>query len=85
MNPMSKMVQSNTPIGQLMGVLQGGANPYQLAQDILNKNPKAQQVLNSAQNQCGNRSARDGALEFCRNNGADMNLVMQVANFLGLR
>ncbi len=85
MNPMSKMVQSNTPIGQLMSVLQGGANPQQLAQNIISNNPQAQQMLSSMQRQCGTRNPKDFVLEMCRNNGVDQNQVMQLANMMGLK
>ncbi|MDE5564588.1 MAG: hypothetical protein K2I93_05485 [Oscillospiraceae bacterium] len=85
MNPMSKMVQSNTPIGQLMGVLQGGASPQQLAQNILSNNPQAQKMLSSMQQQCGTRNPKDFVMETCRNNGIDQNQVMQLANMMGLK
>ena len=84
MNPMQFMGR-NTPLSQLMNVLNGGANPQQLAQNILQNNPQAQQMMNAMQQQCGNRNPRDFVLEQCRNNGINENQVMQIAQRMGLR
>lgn len=85
MNPLMNMIPNNSPFSALMNVLQGGANPQQLANNILQKNPQAQQMLNAMQQQCGNRNPRDFVLEQCRNRGIDQNQVMQIANMLGLK
>ena len=85
MNPLMSMMPDSSPFSSLMNVLQGGANPQQLAQNILQKSPQAQQMLNSMQQQCGNRNPRDFVLEQCRNRGIDQNQVMQIANMLGLK
>lgn len=84
MNPMQFMGRNN-PLSQLMNVLNGGANPQQLAQNILQNNPQAQQMMNAMQQQCGNRNPRDFVLEQCRNNGINENQVMQIAQRMGLR
>lgn len=85
MNPLMQMIQGNNPISQIMNILNGGANPQQLAQNILQKNPQAQAMLNSMQSQCGNRNPRDFVLEQCRNRGINESQVMQIANRIGLK
>jgi len=82
---MQMMQGNNNPISQILNILNGGANPQQLAQNILQKNPQAQAMLNSMQSQCGNRSPREFVLEQCRNRGIDEAQVMQIANKMGLK
>ncbi len=87
MNPLMQMMQgnNNNPINQILNILNGGTNPQQLAQNILQKNPQAQAMLKNMQSQCGNRSPRDFVLEQCRNRGIDESQVMQIANKMGLK
>lgn len=85
MNPIMQMISSNSPIGQIMSVLNCGKNPQELAMSIVQNNPEAQQMLNSMRQQCGNNSPKDFVLSYCRNNGIDENQVMQIAQKIGLK
>lgn len=88
MNPLINSQMQNgsyNPMQNLMAVLQNGANPQQLASNILSNNPQAQGMLQSLQQQCGNGNPRDFVLNYCSQNGVDMGFVMSLANMLGAR
>lgn len=85
MNLLPNMMQNNNPIGQIMNLLNGGMNPQAMVQNILQKNPQAQQMMNAMQKQCGNRNPRDFVLEQCRNNGIDESQVMRLAQMIGAK
>lgn len=89
MNPMAQMMQNNSPIGQFMNKLKNAPNKQQMvnqmAQNFMSQNPQIQQRLSAMQQQCGNGSQKDFVLGQLKNNGADMDQVMQLAKMLGLK
>lgn len=89
MNPLisrgNNPTQQGTPMEMLMNVLGNGANPQQLAQNIIANNPRAVQEVQRMQQQCGNQNPRDFILNYFNQNGGNMQEIMQVANMLGLK
>lgn len=85
-NPlMQAMSRGNNPVGMMLQFMQGGGNPMQLANTILQKNPQAQNILNQMKAQCGDKNPRDFALEMCRQQGGDPNQLLQLAQKLGVQ
>lgn len=75
----------NNPFGEIMGMLQNGTSPQQLAQAILQNNPQAAQRMNQVRMMSGQMSPKDAVMNYCQQNGIDTNTVMQLANMMGLR
>lgn len=85
MNPIMQMISNSSPIGQIIGLLNSGKNPQELAMSIMQNNPQAKQTVDSMIQQCGNGNPKEYVLNYCRNNGIDENQVMQLAGKLGLK
>lgn len=64
--------------------MNGGGNPMQLAQQIMQKNPQVQQLIGQMQAECGNRSPKEYALEMCKKQGGDPEQLMALARRFGL-
>ena len=71
-------------VNQFMTMVNGGANPMALAQQMLQNNPNAKQVMMQFQNMANGRSPRDLAMQLAKQNGVDMKQLMQFASRLGL-
>ena len=79
MNPLLQ-----NPISQLFNIIRSG-NPKTIAQNMISQNPAAQAMLRSCQNECGQRNPKEYVLEVCKNQGMDMDQVMNAAKMLGLK
>lgn len=71
-------------VNQFMAMVNGGANPMALAQQMLQNNPNAKKVMTQFQNMANGRSPRDLAMQLAKQNGVDMKQLMQFASRLGL-
>lgn len=71
-------------VNQFMAMVNGGANPMALAQNMLQNNPNAKQIMAQFQNMANGRSPRDLAMQLAKQNGVDMKQLMQFASRLGL-
>ena len=71
-------------VNQFMTMVNGGANPMALAQQMLQNNPNAKQVMTQFQNMANGRSPRDLAMQLAKQNGVDAEQMMQFASRLGL-
>ena len=71
-------------VNQFMAMVNGGANPMALAQQMLQNNPNAKQVMTQFQNMANGHSPRDLAMQLAKQNGVDMKQLMQFASRLGL-
>lgn len=71
-------------VNQFMAMVNGGANPMALAQQMLQNNPNAKHVMTQFQNMANGRSPRDLAIQLAKQNGVDMKQLMQFASRLGL-
>lgn len=71
-------------VNQFMAMVNGGANPMALAQQMLQNNPNAKQVMTQFKNMANGRSPRDLAMQLAKQNGVDMKQLMQFASRLGL-
>ena len=71
-------------VNQFMAMVNGGANPMALAQQMLQHNPNAKQAMTQFQNMANGRSPRDLAMQLAKQNGVDMKQLMQFASRLGL-
>lgn len=78
-----QMAPVQTPLGQLASVLQNGANPQALAQNVLQQNPEAQTFINTLQNT--RRNPKDLAMSLCQANGIPYNDMMAIAQMVGAR
>lgn len=71
-------------VNQFMTMVNGGVNPMALAQQMLQNNPNAKQVMTQFQNMANGRSPRDLAMQLAKQNGVDMKQLLQFASRLGL-
>lgn len=71
-------------VNQFMAMVNGGANPMALAQNMLQNNPNAKQIMAQFQNMANGRSPRDLAMQLAKQNGVDMKQLMQFASRFGL-
>ena len=86
MNPL-KNLQGNAqnPINGILQMLNGGANPQVMANQMLQRNPQAQQFLAQMQNQANGRSPREVAIQYAKQNGISEKELMRLAGRMGLR
>ena len=87
MNPlrglMGKAPQS--PINGILQMMNGGMNPQMMADQVLQRNPRAKQFLEQMQNQANGRSPKEMVMQYARQSGISEQEVMQLANRMGLR
>lgn len=80
---MNPLLQNNPIIG-IMNMLRNG-NPKTIAENIMSQNPECRQMLQNAQNACGNGNPKDFVLDQAKQNGMDPEQVMKLANMMGLK
>lgn len=91
MNPLAPN-QNSGPTNNIDGmidILKNGPNPMSVAQMAAQKavqnNPNLPVLLNGLQNQCtGGRTPKDVVLDYCQSQGVPNDLVMRLAQTLGL-
>ena len=71
-------------VNQFMALVNGGSNPATLARQMLTNNPKAREVMAQFQNMANGRSPKELAMQLAKQNGVDMEQMMQFASRLGL-
>lgn len=71
-------------VNQFMALVNGGGNPAALARQMLTNNPKAKEVMAQFQNMANGRSPKELAMQLAKQNGVDMEQMMQFASRLGL-
>lgn len=64
-------------------ILQSAGNPQQVVQQIINKNPQAQILMNQMQ-QSG-MSMRDFTLQYARQNNINLQPILQQLNQYGIK
>lgn len=84
MNPIMQMM-NGSPVTQLLEAINNGMNPQAMAQQIIQQNPQAMQMIQEMQRNLGGRSPRVAAMEYCRNNGISEQDVMRLASSLGIK
>lgn len=86
MNPLkSYMGAPQSPVNGILHMINGGANPQALAEQVLQRSPQARLFLQQMQNQANGRSPRELALQYARQKGISDQEFMQLANRMGLR
>lgn len=86
MNPLKGfMRQNNNPMNDIMQMLNGGANPQVMAQQMLQNNPQARQLIQQMQNQANGRSPKEMALQYAKQQGINEKDLMQLAQRFGLK
>lgn len=71
-------------VNQFMALVNGGGNPAVLARQMLTNNPKAKEVMAQFQNMANGRSPKELAMQLAKQNGVDVEQMMQFASRLGL-
>ena len=71
-------------VNQFMALVNGGGNPAVLARQMLTNNPKAKEVMAQFQNMANGRSPKELAMQLAKQNGVDVDQMMQFASRLGL-
>jgi hypothetical protein len=56
-----------------------------MAQNIINNNPQAANMLKQMQTACGNQDPKTFVLEQCKNNGVEESQVLEIAKMMGLK
>ena len=84
MNPLRNNAPQD-PISMLTQFLDGGGNPQQLLQQMLQRNPQAQQTIEQLKNVSGGAHPRDIMLQLAKQRGIDPNRIMQLTQRLGLK
>lgn len=75
----------NNEIMQMFSMMsRGGANPQQIAQQILMNNPEAQAVFTQMQNMANGLSPREFALKYAKQNGISEQDLLNFAKRFGL-
>lgn len=73
------------PIQQIVQMMNGGANPQQVMQQMLNNNPQAQVMLKQLQNMAGDTPPKDFAMQLLKQNGVSEKQIMDLAKKMGLK
>ena len=68
-----------------MQALNGGMTPQAMAQQVMQNNPQAVQMIQQMQRDSGGRSARDVAMEYCRSCGIPEQDVISLAAQMGIK
>ena len=71
-------------VNQFMALVNGGSNPSALARQMLTNNPKAKEVMAQFKNMANGRSPKELAMQLAKQNGVNMEQMMQFASKLGL-
>ena len=87
MNPLRNFVGQapQSPINEILQMMNGGMNPQFLADQVLQKNPQAKQFLQQMQNQANGRSPKEMVMQYAKQSGISEQEVMQLASRMGLR
>lgn len=86
MNPLrSFMGAPQNPVSGILQMLDSGANPQALAEQVLQRNPQARLFLQQIQNQSNGRSPKEMVMQYARQNGISDQQFMALANRMGLR
>lgn len=86
MNPLKDyMGVPQNPVSGIIQMLDGGANPQVLAEQVLQRNPKARMFLQQVQNQSNGRSPKEMVMQYARQNGISDQQFMALAHRMGLR
>lgn len=83
MNPLLQL--QNNPMLNLIQTLRSGISPQKIAQNIINNNPQAANMLKQMQTACGNQDPKTFVLEQCKNNGVEESQVLEIAKMMGLK
>lgn len=85
MNPLVTNQTNANPMMQLVTMLQNGANPMALAQQVIQNDPGLAQRINQMKMACGSNNPKDFILNWCNQNGMDPNPIIQIAGMYGLK
>lgn len=86
MNPLRSFMEApQTPVSRILQMLDSGANPQALAEQVLQRNPQARLFLQQIQNQSNGRSPKEMVMQYARQNGISDQQFMALANRMGLR
>ena len=87
MNPLRGLMGQapQSPINEILQMMNGGMNPQMMANQVLQRNPRAKQFLEQMQNQANGRSPKEMVMQYARQSGISEQEVMQLANRMGLR
>lgn len=84
MNPIMQMMNAS-PVGAILQAINGGLTPQAMAQQVMQNNPQAVQMVQQMQRDAGGRSGRDVAMEYCRNCGIPEQDVLRLAAQMGIK
>lgn len=87
MNPLRGLMgrATQSPINGILQMMNGGMNPQMMADQVLQRNPRAKKFLEQMQNQANGRSPKEMVMQYARQSGISEQEVMQLANRMGLR
>lgn len=78
-------MNNNNIVNMVLGMINSGGNPNQIAMNMLNNNPQAKQIMQQFQNMANGMSPKDFALQLAKQKGVNPDEVMKMANKFGLK
>lgn len=88
MNPLGKNIPKGQPNNSMANILQflnSGGNPQQMLQQLLQRNPNANRMIEQMKSMAGGKSPKEFAMQMAQQQGIDPEQLMQVARKMGLK
>lgn len=86
MNPLKNfMGQQTSPISEIMKMMNSGANPQMMVEQMLKTDPRARQFMEQMKNMSNGRSPKEMAMQYAKQQGISEQELSQLANRLGLK
>lgn len=77
---------NNNPIMKMLAnFMNNGGTPEQAMQQLMQKNPQMQQVVNQIRTMSNGKNMRDFTMQYLKQNGANLQEVEEMARIMGLK
>lgn len=76
---------NNNPLMKMLtNFMNNGGTPEQAMQQLMQKNPQMQQVVNQIRTMSNGKNMRDFTMQYLKQNGANLQEVKEMARIMGL-